>query len=134
MERTLVLIKPDGVKRKLVGEIISYYERKNLKIVDFKLIKADRETAESHYIEHKGREYYQSLIDYITEGEIVTILLEGENAIGIVRKINGATDPLQADSGSIRGKYAYSKQRNLVHASDSKENAKREIDIWFPGI
>ncbi|WP_027625925.1 nucleoside-diphosphate kinase [Clostridium lundense] len=131
MERTLVLIKPDGVKRQLIGEIISFYERKNLKISYLKMIKADREVAENHYIEHAGRDYFDKLIEYITEDKIVAMIIEGENAVKIVRKINGVTDPLEADMGSIRGKYGLSKQRNLVHASDSIESAEREISIWF---
>ncbi|PRR77340.1 Nucleoside diphosphate kinase [Clostridium liquoris] len=134
MEKTLVLIKPDGVERKLIGEIISFYERKNLNISALKMIKANKKAAEAHYVEHAGRDYYNSLIDYITDGKIVAMVIEGENAVKIVRKINGVTDPIEADMGSIRGKYGLSKERNLVHASDSIENAKREISIWFPEI
>lgn len=134
MEKTLVLIKPDGVKRNLVGEIISFYERKNLKISALKMVRADEEIAKNHYAEHMGRNYFDDLIKYITEDKIVAMIIEGENAVKIVRKINGATDPLEADAGSIRGKYALSKQRNLVHASDSIENALREINIWFPEL
>lgn len=134
MEKTLVLIKPDGVKRNLVGEIISFYERKNLKISALKMVRADEEIAKNHYVEHMGRNYFDDLIKYITEDKIVAMIIEGENAVKIVRKINGATDPLEADAGSIRGKYALGKQRNLVHASDSIENALREINIWFPEL
>lgn len=134
MERTLVLIKPDGVKRQLIGEIIGFYERKNLKISSLKMIKADKKVAEDHYVEHAGRDYFHNLIEYITEDKIVAMIIEGENAVKIVRKINGVTDPLEADMGSIRGKYGLSKQRNLVHASDSIENAEREISIWFPEL
>lgn len=132
MERTLVLIKPDGVERNLIGEIISFYENKGLKIIGIKMMKANIHTVEEHYIEHEGRAYYKDLIDYLTEGPIVSIVVEGENSIKAVRKINGSTDPLEADMGSIRGKYALKKQRNLVHSSDSEISAQREIKLWFP--
>lgn len=131
MEKTLVLVKPDGVQRNLIGEVISTYEKKGLKIAELKMIKADRETAEKHYEEHKGRPYFEELISFITEDKLVAMVIEGENAIGLVRKLNGATDPLNAEAGSIRGKYASSKSRNIVHASDSPESAQREISIWF---
>ncbi len=132
MERTLVLIKPDAVKRKLIGEIISIYERKNLNIVELKMTKADRTMAEKHYVEHKGREYYESLIEFITEDKLCALIIEGEDAIQLVRKINGNKNPLEADLGSIRGKFASETTKNMVHASDSKETAEREIGIWFP--
>lgn len=134
MERTLVLIKPDGVERRLIGEIIGFYERKNLNIIALKMVKADREIAEKHYVEHKGREYFDSLINYITEDKICALVIEGEGVIEVVRKINGDKDPLKADLGSIRGKFSCHKTRNLVHASDSIENANREIGIWFPEL
>ena len=131
MEKTLVLIKPDGVERKLVGKIISFYEERNLNIIALKMVKADRITAEKHYEEHKGRPYFEYLINYIVEGNMYVIVLEGQDVIEAVRKINGDKDPLNVDMGSIRGKYSNHKTRNLVHASDSQENAEREINIWF---
>jgi nucleoside-diphosphate kinase len=134
MERTLVLIKPDGVERKLMGEIISFYEKKNLEIIALRMIKADRATAEKHYEEHIGRPYFETLINYITEERLCALVLEGENVIEIVRVINGDKDPVKSDMGSIRGKFSCHKTRNLVHASDSVENAEREIKIWFPEL
>lgn len=131
MEKTLVLIKPDGVERKLIGEIIRFYEEKNLNIIGMKMIKADKKTAEKHYEEHMGRPYFESLINYITEERLCALVLEGENVINVVRIVNGDKDPLKVDMGSIRGKFSCHKTRNLVHASDSTENAEREIKIWF---
>lgn len=134
MERTLVLIKPDGFQRGLVGEIMSLYEKKGLKVIALKMLKPEINIVEEHYIEHKGRNYYKNLIKYITEDNIIAIVLEGENAVQVVRKINGVTNPLEAELGSIRGKFGLSKERNLVHGSDSRENALREINIWFPEL
>lgn len=134
MERVLVLIKPDGVKRKLIGEIISFYERKDLYIAALEMVKASRETAERHYEEHKGRPYFEKLINYICDGSICALVVEGQDAIQLVRKINGDKDPLLVEMGTIRGKYASDKTVNLVHASDSVENAEREIKIWFPNL
>lgn len=134
MERTLVLIKPDAVERHLVGDIISIYEKRGIKIAAMKLIKADRETAEIHYEEHKGRSYYENLINFITRSPIVAMILEGENIVEQVRRINGATDPIKQDIGSIRGRYALSYSENSVHSSDSMQSAEREIKIWFPDI
>lgn len=133
-ERTLVLIKPDGVERKLIGKIINFYEEKNLNIIAMKMTKPDLTTVEEHYIEHKEKDYFKDLIRYITEERLVAIVVEGEHAIELVRKINGSTDPLNSDMGSIRGRFACDKQRNLVHASDSDDSAKREISIWFPEL
>lgn len=132
MERTLVLIKPDAVERGLIGEILSVYEKKGIKIKALKLLKADRETAENHYEEHKGRSYYDNLITFITRSPIVAMVLEGNNVVEQVRRINGATDPSKQDMGSIRGRYALSYSENTVHSSDSPEHAEREIKIWFP--
>lgn len=134
IEKTLVLIKPDGVKRKLVGEIISIYEKKNLNISALKIIKADRALAENHYIEHKGRSYFEELVAFITEDNLCAMIIEGENAIELVRKINGNKNPLEADMGSIRGRFSSETTRNLVHASDSIDSAKRETAIWFPEL
>lgn len=131
MERTLVLIKPDAIERKLMGRIMTFYENKGLEIVELKMLKASRELAERHYEEHKGKPYFEKLVNFITEGRLCALVVEGEGAIELVRKINGKTDPLKAEYGSIRGTYANETTRNLVHASDCPENAEREIKIWF---
>ena len=134
MERTLVLIKPDAVERRLVGKIISIYEEKGLYISAIKIIKPSLEMAKEHYAEHKDMPYFKALTEYITMGNVCALILEGDNAIQVVRKINGATDPLNAEVGTIRGRFATSKSENIVHSSDSPENAAREILIWFPEI
>lgn len=134
MERTLVLIKPDAMKRKLMGEIISVYEKSYLHIAAIKLTKATIGMAEEHYEEHKEKSFFSELIDYITSTEVCALIIEGDNAIEEVRKLNGATDPKYADPTSIRGKYALSKSENSVHASDSINSAEREIKIWFPEL
>lgn len=131
MEKTLVLIKPDAVERNLIGEIISFYERENLKVANLKMLNVSKDLAEEHYSEHKSRPYFKELIAYITRSPICALILEGENAISKVRSINGNTDPAKADKNTIRGKYGLSKTENCVHASDSIENAEREIKIWF---
>ncbi|MGH4118703.1 nucleoside-diphosphate kinase [Clostridium sp.] len=134
MERTLVLIKPDGVNRGLIGEIINQYEEKSLEIVALKMMIATKESAEKHYSEHAGKNFFEELINYITEGKICAIILMGDKAVDVVRKINGDKDPTKAEIGSIRGKFALDKTQNLVHASDSTESAEREITIWFPEL
>ena len=134
MERTLILIKPDGVKRGLIGRIINQYEEKSLEIVALKMITATKDIARKHYSEHEGREYFEKLINYITEGKICAMVLMGEKAIEITRKINGDKDPVKAEIGSIRGKFAIDKTNNLVHASDSIDSAEYEISIWFPEL
>jgi Nucleoside diphosphate kinase len=131
-EKTLVLIKPDGVERKLIGKIITFYEEKDLIISSLKMIKANDNIVAQHYVEHKDKPFFNNLINYLTEDNIIAMVIEGENAINLVRKINGATDPLEADMGSIRGTLGNQKQRNLVHASDNINNAEREIKLWFP--
>ncbi|MGB4440582.1 MAG: nucleoside-diphosphate kinase [Sedimentibacter sp.] len=132
MEKTLVLIKPDAVKRKLMGEIISIYEKNDLHITAIKIIKPSEETAKLHYFEHKDKPFFLELVRFITSGEVCAIIIEGENVIGKVRKINGATDPSIAEEGTIRRRFALSKSENCVHSSDSKESAEREMKIWFP--
>lgn len=132
MERTLVLIKPDAMERKLMGSIISIYENRGLHISSLRIIKPSIEIAKNHYIEHKDKPYFDNLISYITRGEICALVIEGDNVINSVRKINGATNPLDADMGSIRGRFALSKTENTIHSSDSVESAEREIKIWFP--
>lgn len=134
MERTLVLIKPDAMERKLMGEIISIYEKKGFHISALKIVKPSKKIAEEHYAEHKGKPFYEPLVNFITKGEVCAVVMEGENIIDAVRKLNGATDPLNAEPGTIRGRYALSKSENAVHASDSVESAEREIKIWFPEL
>lgn len=134
MERTLVLIKPDAMERKLMGEIISIYEKKGLHIWAIKIIKPSLELAENHYSEHKDKHYFHRLVKYITRGEICALIIDGDDVVRIVRKINGSTNPLDAEAGTIRGRYAVSITENIVHSSDSAESAEREIKIWFPEI
>lgn len=133
-ERTLVLIKPDGVQRLLVGRLLERYEQRGLKIVGLKLMVASREVAERHYAEHREKPFFGSLVDFITSSPLVAVALEGLNAIAVCRAINGATRPHEAAPGSIRGDFALETGQNLVHASDTPESAARELDIWFaPG-
>ncbi|MCT4607280.1 MAG: nucleoside-diphosphate kinase [Marinisporobacter sp.] len=131
MEKTLVIIKPDGVERGLIGEIISRYEKKGLKIVACKMAKADRELLEKHYAEHKGKSFYEDLMNYMMRGKVLVMVLEGNNVIQLIRKMHGSTNPLDADMGTIRGDFANKTTENIVHASDAKESAEREIRIWF---
>lgn len=131
MERTFVIIKPDGVERGLIGEVISRYERKGLKVTECKMLRADRATLERHYIEHKEKPFYEELISYMLQGNILAMIVEGNNAIKLVRNINGKTNPVEAEPGTIRGDYANTMTENIVHASDSTESAEREISIWF---
>ena len=133
-ERTLVLIKPDGVQRLLVGRILERYESRGLKLVGLKLVHVNRALAEQHYAVHRERPFFGSLVDFITSGPLVALALEGPDAIAVVRTINGATRPNQAAPGTIRGDLALETAQNLVHASDSPENAVAELDLWFaPG-
>ena len=132
MEETLVLIKPDGVKRQLCGEILSRYERKGLEIKAMKLLQTPQELAEEHYAEHKDKPFFGELVDFITSGPVLAFILGGQNAVASVRAINGATNPLDATPGSIRGDYAFTLDSNVVHASDSAESAAREMKLWFP--
>ena len=132
MERTLVLIKPDAVEKNIIGSIITFYEQNGLKIVNLKMEKVSKDIAEKHYEEHKGRPYYDSLISFITRSPLCAMIIEGENVISRVREINGATKPEMQKEGTIRKLYATSTSENCVHASDSKESAEREINIWFP--
>ncbi|MGO4957727.1 nucleoside-diphosphate kinase [Luteococcus sp. Sow4_B9] len=133
-ERTLVLLKPDAVARGLIGEIIRRYEAKGLTVAAMELRIADAETAQQHYAEHVGREYYPGLEEFITSGPLVALVLEGERAIEAVRSINGTTDSAVAAPGTIRGDLSLFKNRNLVHASDAPESAAKEIAIWFPEL
>jgi len=131
MERSLVIIKPDGVQRRLIGEIIGRLERKGIKIIGLKMLLIDRSLAEKHYDVHKGKQFYDMLVDFITSSPAVVISLEGENVVKIVRKIVGALNPDESDPGSIRGEFAFNKTYNVIHASDSPENGERETDIFF---
>ena len=134
VERTLVIIKPDAVVRGLIGEITSRFEKKGLKIVGMKMIHIDRELAERHYEEHKGKPFFNALIDYITKAPSVVMVVEGRYAISVVRKMAGATDPKDAEPGTIRGDLGLDVGDaiyNVVHASDSPESAEREINLYF---
>ncbi len=131
MERTLVLIKPDGIQRGLVGEIINRFERKGIRIRGLKMMRVSRDLAEKHYAIHKGKDFYPRLIDFITSGPIVAMILACPDVIPLVRHMVGATCPFDAAPGTIRGDYASVTNKNLVHASDSNENAAAEIALWF---
>lgn len=131
-ERTLLIIKPDGVARGLVGEILQRVERKGYTVEKIQGMVITREVAEKHYAEHEGKPFYDDLIEYITEGLSVVAVIRGQNAVESVRVVMGPTDPLEATPGSIRGAYATSVTRNLVHGSDSLESAAREIALFFP--
>lgn len=130
-ERTLVLIKPDGVRRGLIGEIISRFERKGLKIKALKMLRLTREKAEEFYSVHRGKPFFESLIEFMTSGPIIAMILEGDMAISVVRRMIGPTDGREAPPGTIRGDYSLSKSQNVVHASDSPESAMREIRVIF---
>ncbi len=134
-ERTLILIKPDGVKNGHIGDVISRIERKGLKFVAMDLRVTDKETAEAHYAEHKDKPFFGELVDFITSGPLVAGVIEGERAIEAWRQLAGGTDPVsKAAPGSIRGDFALSVSENVVHGSDSPESAAREISIWFPNL
>ena len=133
-EQTLVLIKPDGVQRGLIGEVIARYEHKGLKIVGMKLLQLPRDTAEELYAVHQGKSFYDVLIEFITSTPIVALAIEGRGAIELVRVINGDTDPKESQPGSIRGDFSINITHNIVHSSDSEVNAQRELEIMFsPG-
>ncbi|SHM55878.1 nucleoside diphosphate kinase [Caldanaerovirga acetigignens] len=134
MEKTFVMIKPDGVNRGLIGSILQRYEQKGLKLVAAKLTKVSKELAEEHYREHSSKPFFNELVEYITSGPVFAMVLEGENAIKLVRLLNGATKVEEALPGTIRGDFATSTTHNLVHASDSPESAYREIKLWFPEL
>lgn len=131
MQKTLVLLKPDCVQRHLVGPILSRFEAKGLRIAGLKMVQATRSLAESHYAVHKGKPFYDSLLQFLTSGPTVAVLLEGREAVAVVRQIMGPTDGTKAAPATIRGDYALSVQNNLIHGSDSPENAATEIALWF---
>lgn len=130
-ERTLVLVKPDGVQRLLVGRILGRFEERGLKLVGLKLVWVTRELAERHYAVHREKPFFTALVDFITSGPLVAAVLEGPGAIGVVRTMVGATRPAEAAPGSIRGDFALETGQNLVHASDAPETAAAEIALWF---
>ncbi|SFH00118.1 nucleoside diphosphate kinase [Desulfotomaculum arcticum] len=131
MERTYVMVKPDGVQRNLVGEIISRFEKKGLKIAALKMLQITRELAERHYGEHKGKPFFEPLVEYITSGPVVAMVLEGKDAVSTARDMMGATNPLKAAPGTIRGTFGMDIGRNVIHGSDAVESAGREINIFF---
>lgn len=131
MERTYVMIKPDGVQRNLVGAIITRFEQKGLKVVALKMLQISRELAQQHYGEHQGKPFFEALVEYITSGPVVAMVLEGKDAVNTARDMMGATNPLQAAPGTIRGTYGMDIGRNVVHGSDSVESAIREVGLFF---
>ncbi|BBY53072.1 nucleoside-diphosphate kinase [Mycobacterium koreense] len=134
-ERTLVLIKPDGVQRRLVGEILRRIENKGLTLAAVELKNVSDEVARRHYAEHDGKPFFASLLEFITSGPLVAAVVEGPRAIAAFRQLAGSTDPVEgAAPGTIRGDFGLEIQSNLVHGSDSVESARREIDLWFPGL
>jgi nucleoside-diphosphate kinase len=133
-DRTLILVKPDGVARGLVGEVISRIEAKGLRLVALELRTLDRETAETHYGEHREKPFFSPLVEFITGGPLVALVAEGPRAVEAFRALAGATDPVKAGPGTIRGDFALEVQNNIVHGSDSDESAKREIGLFFPDL
>jgi nucleoside-diphosphate kinase len=134
MERTLILVKPDAFERGLTGEVIARLERKGLIITAMKLLVMERDLAERHYAEHREKPFFSDLVQFITSGPLVAMVMEGYEAVAAARQIIGATNPLEAAPGSIRGDFALEVQTNLVHGSDSAESARREVDLFFPEL
>jgi nucleoside-diphosphate kinase len=134
MQRTLILVKPDAFARNLTGEILARFQRKGLVIKALKLVVTPRETAQTHYAEHAERPFFGELVDFITSGPLVAAILEGHEAVVAARQLIGATNPLEANTGSMRGDFALEVGKNMVHGSDSPESAEREIGIWFPEL
>jgi nucleoside-diphosphate kinase len=131
MERTFLAVKPDGVQRHLVGEIIRRYETKGFKLIGLKLLQPTRELAENHYAVHKERPFFSGLVDFITSGPVVAMVWEGDGVVASARKIIGATNPLTAEPGTIRGDFGANIGRNIIHGSDAIETAQTEIALWF---
>jgi len=131
IERTFIMIKPDAVRRNLIGEICARIEKSGFRIAAMKMMRVDRALAEKHYAEHVDKPFYNDLVDYITSLHVVSMVIEGENAIEGMRELMGKTDPAKSDKGTIRGDFGLSIQENVVHGSDSPEKAKREIDLFF---
>jgi nucleoside-diphosphate kinase len=134
MDKTLILVKPDAFARGLTGEIIARFERKGLRIAALKHMQMDRSLAEQHYAEHEGKPFFGELVSFITSGPLVAMVLEGDQAVPAARQVIGATNPLEAAPGSIRGDFGLEVQTNLVHGSDSPESAKREASLFFPEL
>ena len=134
MERTFAMIKPDGVRRALIGEIIGRLEKKGIVIVALKSLIISQEMAEAHYAEHRGKPFFVGLVDFITSGPVVAMVLEGENIVAVLRGMMGATDPHQASPGTIRADLAININHNVIHGSDSPSSAEREIDLFFPEL
>ena len=134
MERTLILVKPDAFARNLTGEILARFERKGLRLVALELRTLERELGATHYAEHEGKPFYEELVSFITSGPLVALVLEGDDAIRAARQVIGATNPLEATTGSIRGDYAIAVGQNMVHGSDSPESAAREVALFFPNL
>ncbi len=130
-EQTFVMIKPDGVQRGLIGEIITRFEKKGLKIVAMKMVSVGRDLAEKHYGIHKGKPFFEPTVEYVTSSPVVAMVIEGNNAIQMVRNMMGKTDPQKAELGTIRGDYGQFIGRNIVHGSDGKDTAEFEINLWF---
>src|SRR5947209_15014935 len=134
MERTLILVKPDAFARNLTGEIIARFERKGLRLAALEQIVMERSVAERHYAEHEGKPFYEELVSFITSGPLVAMVLEGEQAVVAARQVIGATNPLEASTGSIRGDFAIEVGQNMVHGSDAPESAAREVALFFPDL
>ena len=132
VERTLILVKPDGIKRRLAGEIVARFERRHLRMRAAHLLNVSHEMAEQHYAEHRWRPFFGELVEFITGGPTLAMVFEGEGAVALARKTIGSTNPLEAEPGTIRGDFASALPWNLVHGSDSPEAAEREIALWFP--
>ena len=131
MERSFFMVKPDGVERGLIGEVISRVEKRALKIIAMKMLRVDANLARKHYTEHASKPFFQDLVTYITSGPCVAMVVEGDNAVNILRKMIGKTNPKEATAGTIRGDFGIDVCRNVVHASDSRESAKKEIELFF---
>ena len=131
-ETTLVLVKPDGMQRGLAGEIVARFERRGLELRGARLLKIPKSTAREHYAEHRGKPFFGSLVDFITSGPVLALAVSGESAISVVRTMMGATNPLDSAPGTIRGDFALELSENIVHGSDSKASAKRELSLFFP--
>jgi nucleoside-diphosphate kinase len=134
MQRTLILVKPDAFSRNLTGEIIARFERKGMRLAQLQLMTMDRALAERHYAEHEGKPFFEELVSFITSGPLVAMVLEGEQAVAAARQVIGATNPLEASSGSIRGDFAIEIGQNMVHGSDSPESAEREVALFFQDL
>jgi nucleoside-diphosphate kinase len=134
MDRSLILVKPDAFARNLTGEILARFERKGLRIAALRLMTMERALAEQHYAEHEGKPFFGELVGFITSGPLVAMVLEGHEAVVAARQVIGATNPLEAAPGSIRGDFALEVGQNMVHGSDSNESAAREVGLFFPGL